>query len=207
MSVKKCIHVMVLLDWQKSIGELTVPLFKRYAANIGADLNLITERRFPEWPAPYEKHQVFEAGKGYDWNIHFNVDILIDPNLGDITETHPPSNVGNWWFRDLQIFVNTTGIPPFERDGGSYGVDDALLLTSQATHNLWQPLATSFEVIQNRFKEPDPSLVTLFSLSYNFAQHGYKSSGVLGGDNEKLIVNLPSYQTTLAHCANTLSPI
>ena len=140
MSVKKCVHVLVLLDWQKSIADIMLPLFSNYASKIGADLNIISQRRFPEWPEQFEKHQIFEAGKSYDWNIHFNIDTLIHPGLEDLTKDHPPSDVGNWWFRDLQFYVNTSAIPTFEQDGRFYGVDDALLVTSQATHHLWEPL-------------------------------------------------------------------
>jgi hypothetical protein len=190
MSAKKCIHVMVLLDWQLSVADITIPLFKNYASKIGADLNLITQRLFPEWPPEFEKHQIFEAGKGYDWNIHFNADTLIHPDLEDLTATHPPAEVGNWWFRDLRLFLNISGISVFERDGRFYGVDDALLVTSQETHNLWEPLPSKYDLVKGRFKDSDSSKITLLSLSYNFAKFGYTSSGVLLHGRDTRVVNL-----------------
>ncbi len=179
MSSKKCVHVMVMPGWQASLAEVTLPYLKRYAEKIGADLNVISQRRFPDWPLSFEKHQIFEAGKEYDWNVYFDVDVLIHPDMDDFTLRHPSEKVGNWWYQDVRGICEAERIDIFRDDGRYYGVADCFVATSRKTHGLWTPLGGNFDHYIPLLTTDDRSLITTFSLSFNLARYKYPIGGVL----------------------------
>ncbi len=179
MSSKKCVHIMVMPGWQASLAEVTLPHLKRYAEKIGADLNIISQRRFPHWPLSFEKHQIFEAGKEYDWNLYFDVDVLIHPDMDDVTLRHPPEKVGNWWYQDVRRICEAERIDVFRQDGRYYGVADCFVGTSRKTHGLWTPLTGSIEQYTPLLTTADRTCITTFSLSHNLARFKYPIEGVL----------------------------
>lgn len=65
------------------ITRLTYPFMKLYAEKIDAEFYMITERKFPEWPAGVEKLQVFDLARerGDEWAYFFDSDVLIHPDL------------------------------------------------------------------------------------------------------------------------------
>lgn len=188
MSSKKCVHVMVLPGWQASLADVTLPHLKRYAEKIGAEFNVICQRRFPEWPLSFEKHQIFEAGKDYDWNVYFDVDVLIHPDMDDFTLRHPPEQVGNWWYQDIRGICEAERMDVFRDDGRYYGVADCFVATSRKTHGLWTPLGGGFDHYIPLLSTADRSLITTFSLSFNLARFRYPIGGVL--QNEGHLVYL-----------------
>jgi hypothetical protein len=165
--------------WQASLAEVTLPHVTRYADTIGADLNIISQRRFPDWPLSFEKHQIWEAGKGHDWNIYFDVDVLLHPDLDDFTLRHPPETVGNWWYRDIRGICEAERMDVFRADGRYYGVGDCFVATSHLTHGLWTPRQGGFEHYLPLLTTDDRSLITAFSLSFNLAQNRYPIQGAL----------------------------
>ena len=58
--MKKLIHCVYINDFFPELWKLTLPTIKQYAYNIGAELNIITKRKFPQWHINYEKIQVYE---------------------------------------------------------------------------------------------------------------------------------------------------
>lgn len=85
--MKKTIYTLCVNDYAPEIRELTFPFLKHYAAKIGADFHVITERKYPKMPVTFEKFQVAELAnqRGDDWSIFFDADTLIDPEMFDVT--------------------------------------------------------------------------------------------------------------------------
>jgi hypothetical protein len=85
--MKKTIYSLVVNNYAPEIQALTFPLMKHYAAKIGADFQVITERKYPDMPITFEKFQVAEKAleRGDEWSIFFDADTLIDPEMFDIT--------------------------------------------------------------------------------------------------------------------------
>ena len=57
--MKKLIHVLNINDFFPELFALTFPTIKSYAERHGFMINLITERKFPDYPINYEKMQVY----------------------------------------------------------------------------------------------------------------------------------------------------
>ena len=188
MPRKKCVYVLLIADWQKSLARITLPLIESFASRMDADLVTITERKFPDWPLVYEKHQVFELGKSYEWNIYVDVDVLLHPALEDFTTWHPSSHVGNWWYRDVRNVFDPSTVPAFAQDGRYYGIIDCFVVTSQATHNLWKPLPGGFEDYRGLFRTPDHWTTVIYSLSRNLAENGYPIGGVLRNNSHMVLL-------------------
>jgi hypothetical protein len=85
--IKKTIYTLNIDDYAPEICALTYPLIQAYARKIGADFQVIRERKFPDWPVVYEKLQIHELGQrdSNDWNIYIDSDTLINPEMFDIT--------------------------------------------------------------------------------------------------------------------------
>lgn len=196
MSSKKCVHVMVLPGWQASLADVTLPHLKRYAEKIGADLQVISQRKFPDWPVSFEKHQVFDAGKDYDWNVYFDVDVLVHPDFDDFTLRHPAEKVGNWWYQDVRGICEAERIDIFREDGRYYGVADCFVATSRRTHGLWTPLGGGFDHYIPLLKTDDRSKITTFSLSFNLARHKYPIGGVLQNEGHLVYMGFKGDEAT-----------
>ena len=75
-------------DVYKEITDMTYPLLKEYCRKIGAEFVEINTRKFPEWKSPtYEKLQVYQLAQdmGNDWNIFFDADAVVHPDMPDLT--------------------------------------------------------------------------------------------------------------------------
>ena len=84
--MKKLIHVLNINDFFPELFALTFPTIKAYAERHGFLINLITERKFPDYPINYEKMQVFQDGMGADLNMLCDADMLIHPHFPDVHE-------------------------------------------------------------------------------------------------------------------------
>ena len=138
MSVKKTIYTLNIGDYSPDITALTYPLIRRFAAKIGADFRVISERRWPEYNLCYEKLQIYELGRDSEWNIYIDGDTLVHPDFFDITEHLPKNTVlhngydmaGNRWRYDDY----------FRRDGRHIGSCNWFTVTSDWCMDLWRPL-------------------------------------------------------------------
>ena len=95
---KKTLYTLMLNpEVYKDVTDLTYPFLKHYARKCGAEFVEITERKFPDWPANYEKFQVYRLAqeRGDDWSIFFDADALINPNTPDFTEHLPKDTVAH----------------------------------------------------------------------------------------------------------------
>ncbi len=180
---RKTVWTLNIDDYAPEITELTRPLLERYADKIGADVKVITERCFPDWPVVYEKLQLNQLGRDSDWNIYFDADALVHPDFFDVTEILPRDTVlhngrdvaGNRWRYDQY----------FRRDGRHIGSCNWFTVASNWCLDLWEPLydLTLEEAVANitptntetRSGVIDPShLIDDYTLSRNIARFGLK---------------------------------
>lgn len=80
-------NLVVTLDinYPKEITDLTFPYMKKYAKNINADFNIILERKYPQFPIPMEKFQLYDLSMNYEWVIFLDADCLINPKTYNFT--------------------------------------------------------------------------------------------------------------------------
>lgn len=173
--IKKCVHVVNIGDnYLKDLKQITLPNILQYAERIGADVNIITQRKFPEWPMTYEKMQVYEDGKGYDWNVLIDLDTLIHPDFCDVTMQYPKSVVSfNFAYNaDTQLRPDKY----FARDGRNVGVATNFVVTSDWTHDLWEPLDISVDVAKQCVVRHH--ITDEYCISRNLAKYGMKYAGI-----------------------------
>lgn len=206
-TVRKVLFTLDIGNYQPAIKALTFPLMKAYAAKIGAEFYPITERKFPGWPIVYEKLQIFELGRGRlgvphphrarqigthpepvfveapDWNIFFDADALISPEMFDVTVNCPPYTVlfngkdmSQIRFRPDQYF---------RRDGRFIGACNWFACAPSMCLDLWRPLddLTLEQAVKNitvTIQEHnsgmfnDNHLIDDYTLSRNIARFGLK---------------------------------
>ena len=136
--MKKTLFTLSVDNYAPEISALTFPLLQRYASKIGADFQVISERKFPGFPPQYEKLQIYELGKGNDWNIYIDADALVHPDTFDVTDHLSKDTVlhngkdqaGNRWTYDRF----------FRRDGRHIGSCNWFTIGSDWCIDLWKPL-------------------------------------------------------------------
>ena len=176
---KKCVHIIGAPIYSEELCAITIPRIQAYAEAIGADVNMVGSTRvFPDYPVTYERMQIYAAGRGYQWNICIDADILIAPEVRDVTVTVPRDQVG--------IIMNYPASPFFSvehryfiRGGRDFAPVQSVVVTSDWMHDLWEPLrgmaGTHLAAVQNinQFAE--------YALALNFAKFNLKFSGAFPG--------------------------
>jgi len=175
--LKKCIYTLCVDDYFPELCELTIPNHEAYAKKIGADFKLITKRKYPEWPATYEKVQIYEQGVGYDWNIHIDADMLIHPNMWDITKPNL-STIYYYSIYDPRLYFPPNAF--FLRDGRLIGVCSSFIAVPSWCHDLWEPFSVPFEQAQQGLQRVHG--IDDYCFSINFARYGLKGSLLFEGD-------------------------
>jgi len=178
----KTIFTLNINNYSSEITKLTYPYIQIYANKIGAKFHIITERKFLNFPIVYEKLQIYELGKKNDWNIYFDSDVLIHPDLFDITDHISKDTVLHWSF-DM-AGNRWTYDKYFLRDGRNIGSCDWFTIASDWCIDLWKPLEISFE---EALKNIHPTtldsslgdikgehLIDDYTLSRNIAKYGLK---------------------------------
>ena len=177
---KACVHTIQLNNWFPELCDLTLPLIQKWANNIGADFNLISEPKFPGWPANYERFQIWESGAGYEWNINIDADFIINPTLEDVTD-NDPSIVRAEAYMHTDVFFYPNQY--FLRDGRGISMSDNFILSSWMTHDVWTPLQMSYEEAAKHCIK-DSRQVSEFAVSLNIARYGLKCSGAVKDKNK-----------------------
>lgn len=173
-------------DYDKVI-DIVYPYFKRYADKIGADLNIIDERMYPEWNVIYETAQIYEKGKNYKWNIVIDSDVLLHRNFPDFTkgrlnkysvglkDTYPCKDI----FKDNKYFY---------RDGRYIGVSGVCIIVSHYCHDFFMPLEHDQDYYVNEIimdkeeqqREVDKTrFIAEYMYSLNLAKYGLRYDGLL----------------------------
>ena len=166
-----CIHIMLMNNFFPELVELTLKTVERYAKKINSKINIISERKFPDWPILTEKLQVYDY-TDYDWNILMDADILVHPDTPDPLVYFDPREVGN-----KDEYVASNQLRPdkyFIRDGRNLGLSACLICTSRLTHDLWKfPTdLTKEEILENILQER--KCVDEYVISRNLAKYGLK---------------------------------
>lgn len=138
--MNKTIYLLNIGDYAPELTELTYPTIYGYAERIGAEVVIITERKFRKWPVVYEKLQIHELAKrrGDDWAIYIDSDALIHPELPDVTDLIPMDTVAHNGhdFSPLRFADDEY----FRRDGRHIGSCNWFAVASSWCFDLWRPL-------------------------------------------------------------------
>jgi hypothetical protein len=182
MMTTKAVFTLCVNNYSPEVTRLTFPFLRAYAGKIRADFHVIERRVFEGFPAVYEKLQIYRLGQDYDWNIYFDADTLVHPDLFDVTEHLRPDTVlhwghdmaGNRWRYDHY----------FRRDGRHIGSGNWFTVASNWCLDLWQPLhdlslgeavGNIFPTVQERNLGIRPEhLLDDYVLSRNIARYGLK---------------------------------
>jgi hypothetical protein len=168
----KCIHVVTTHE-PAEIVALTRPLYEHYAEKVGAELRFISDRKFPDYPANYERMQVFESGRDYAWNMVVDAGVLVGPLLPDFTKLVDRRQVGLCLRTHAPSIFDVTDNKYFVRDGRDLGVVEAIVVTSSLTHDLWQPLIGRSSDWLPYVKSKNPNLLSELCLSLNAAKYRF----------------------------------
>jgi lipopolysaccharide biosynthesis glycosyltransferase len=181
--VKKAVFTLNIDgNYSPEICALTRPFLEGYARRIGAKFIEITKREFPEWPVVYEKLQIHDLGRDYDWSIYFDSDTLVHPDLFDITEVIGRDTV----LQNAQDMAGNRLVYDdyFRRDGRHIGACNWFTVASNWCLDLWKPLddLTPAEAIQRihavraeqKVGIANEHLIDDFVLSRNIARYGLK---------------------------------
>ena len=182
------IFLLNIDDYEPRITSLTYPLIHRYANKIGAEIFIITERKFLGWPLDYEKLQIFDLARrfGADWNIYIDSDMAIHPDFLDLTEHLSKDTISHL---DADVATVRWRVDDyFRRDGRFIGSGNCFTVASDWCLDLWRPLddLTAEEAIKRIFPtqaeakkpvKPD-HLISDFTLSRNISRFGLKFMSV-----------------------------
>ena len=181
--MNKAIWTLNVDDYAPEITACTYPLIRRYADKIGAEFRVISERNFTGYPYMYEKLQMYELGREYDWNILIDSDALIHPEMFDITDQLTKDTV---CFNGLDMAgIRWRGDDYFRRDGRYLGTCSWFSVASNWCLDLWHPLEDMSlqEALNNIFpnlSEVNSGLCPLthfmddYVISRNVARYGLK---------------------------------
>lgn len=170
----KAVFVVRVDNFLPELCALTIPTIKAYADKIGADYLEITERKWPAFPPTYEKIQVYDLGKNYDQCLLIDADFLIHRDAPDFTAGISPGYVGFLFSYDADSFFALDEY--FKADGRNIGIAANFVLTDRATHQLWEPLAESWEVARKKIKRE--FIIDEYCLSRNLAKYKLKFTGL-----------------------------
>jgi hypothetical protein len=165
------------------ITRLTYPFIRCYAEKIGANIHIITERKYPDWPITYEKIQIYDLARsiGSEWNIYIDSDALLHPEFLDITRHVSRDTVVcySWDVADTRWKSDDY----FERDGRHIGWGNWFAVASSLCIDLWHPLDITLEEALENIR-PTPNevkagvtpghLIDDYTLSRNVARFGLK---------------------------------
>ena len=192
--MRKLIHVVNINDFFPELFALTYPTIRSYAERNGYMINMITERKFPDYPINYEKMQVYEDGKDAEVNILCDADMLIHPEFPEVTEFLKRDSIAFNDNYNISWKYHVDRIRYFMRDGRDVGIATNFVVSSDWTHDVWEPLPLSQKDIEDLAKKEategdnDPTqrgwghYADEFALSYNMAKYGLKYTGVTWED-------------------------
>jgi len=179
--MKKALYTLDINGYSPEITEITYPRFASYARKIGADFHIIKDRKFPDNDIEYEKLQIYELGKEYDWNIYIDSDALLYESLFDVTAFLTKDTVMHYGIDKAD--ERWTLDKYFLRDGRMISSCNWFAVASNWCLDLWHPPEIAEEEAI-RCIHPLPSelehgvtakhLVSDYLLSRNIARFGLK---------------------------------
>ena len=187
--MKKLIHIVNINNFFPELFALTYPTIRSYAERNGYMINMITERKFPDYPLHYEKFQVYEDGKEAQVNILCDADMLIHPQFPDVTTFLQRNAIAFNDNYNISWKYHVERIPYFMRDGRDVGIATNFVVTSDWTHDAWKPIPLSAKDIEDLAKKEVTEgggsegrgwghYADEFAISFNMAKYGLKYTGV-----------------------------
>jgi hypothetical protein len=186
----KTIYTLNIGNFAPTVTEITYPLMRHYARKIGAAFHIITERKFPGFPIPYEKIQIHDLARehGDSWAMFLDADAMVHPECIDFTNYLPKDTVAHNG-RDFAA-VRWKYDKYFLRDGRNIGSCNWLAIASDWCLDLWKPLddLTLEEAVENITITVSESrsgvidrehLLDDYTLSRNIARYGLKHTTVM----------------------------
>jgi hypothetical protein len=133
------IYTLSINDYAPEITRYTFPFMRYFAAKIGADFHVITERKFPDWPIPCEKWQLYELSQKHErrWTIFFDGDVLVHPELINFTNFMSRDYCANNGCDMAAVRVNYDKY--FLRDGRNIGTCGWCIIASDWTNDIFRP--------------------------------------------------------------------
>lgn len=189
--MKICIHVLNINNYFPDLFNLSIKTIEYYANKINANLNIITERKFPSWDLITEKLQLYKEGMDYDWNLLIDADILVHPDAYNPFEYFNPIEVGNKdeFKANSQIKLDKY----FIRDNRNIGLSGCLLATSRLTHDLWEfPIDLTKEEVYNNILH-DRKIIDEYVISRNLSKYGLKYRELFPIKDYNLMYHLGNY--------------
>lgn len=170
----KNVFVLHVDNYRPDLCKYTLPTIRAWADKIGANFRFIQARKFNGWPITYEKMQVHELGRGARWNILVDADFLLHPDLPDFTAMLDRSVVGiHYGFSWKKYFQPN---PYLERAGHDQAVAGGFVITSDWTHDLWEPLPMTPAQALSQTKRA--FIVDEYAMTHNLCKYGLKFTGV-----------------------------
>ena len=181
--MRKLIHVVNINNFFPELFALTYPTIRAYAEKYGYMINMITERKFPDYPLHYEKFQVYEDGKEAEVNILCDADMLIHPEFPDVVSRLRRDSIAFNDNYNISWKYHVDKIRYFVRDGRDVGIATNIVVSSKLTHDIWEPLSLSHKDIEELAKKENTKrgwghYADEFALSYNLAKYGLKYHGI-----------------------------
>jgi hypothetical protein len=123
-------------NWEPEITNLTFPLMKFHAKKIGADFLLLDQRKFPSLPLQLERFQIFNISKNYDWIIQLDADLLMHPDMPDLTQHVSKDTIliSKWDLLSKRFKTDYC----FERDGRRISAPGFFTITSDWCRDFWK---------------------------------------------------------------------
>ena len=176
----RTIHVLIVNNYFPELTKLTIPTVELWAKKLNAKLNLITNRKWSDWPLLYEKMQVYYDGQNSDWNILLDADILVHPDTPDPLNSfiHPTQVAAKDSYHADRQFVGNGMDQYFYRDGRNIGISTCAVASSRLCHDLWTPLEISREDAEQRVYE-NRAIIDEYCVSRNLARFGLKLTAIL----------------------------
>ena len=173
-----CIHFISIPDCELPFASISLPMVRAYAQRIGASLNIISQRKFPDFPVQYELVQIYEAGASHDWNMHLGAGVLIGDTLPDPSSYISSDHIATTITFSAQVEFYTHGNIYFERNERDLGVSDTIFLAHNLNHEVWEPLGGPFSSYSHIVKDSRQDKFGSYVISHNMAKYGIKLSGI-----------------------------
>jgi len=184
-----CVHVVNIGDYFPELFNITIKTVEYFCSRHKFHLNVITERKYPDYPLLAEKLQVYD--QDYDWNLLLDADILVHPDTYNPFNYFNPIEVGNK--DDYRASTQLRLDKYFIRDNRDRGLSGCVLATSRLTHDLWEFPSdlTKDEILDNILQER--KIVDEYVVSRNLAKYGLKHRELFPIKDYNLLYHLGSY--------------
>jgi len=186
--MKKQLVTLRIGDYLPEVCKITIPLLDHYACKIGAEFKIIDKPIFDMPSLTYEKFQLYEMSKGYDWTIFLDADTLVNPDSADYTEGVTKDIV---LFHGLDMCLNRFRANNYIRRSGQVnGACTWCVMFSDWCRDIFHPIqeTTWDECINNIFPTVNEvksgtcskeHLIDDYLVTQNIARYGLKVKAIL----------------------------